>query len=401
MTDPKELLSEQQPLQLSEVQKALQKADLDGWLFYDFHGQNPIAKTMLDLQKTTRRSFALIPARGEPVALIHAIEHGAWDHWPWKVVDYRGWREMEEKLTVLLQGEPRLAMEVSSHSNVPTLDRVPSGILQLLVRIGIKVVSSGDFVSTFHSVWTEQQLQGHRRCAEIAREVAMGAFKKASEQVRHGKPLLEGELGEWIRDRLYDRGLQEQPDCHVAIGKNAADPHYDPGGSGDYISKGEILLIDLWGKENTEGIFADQTWMGILDRQPSSRVQTIWAAVRDAREEAIKFLNDSYASGEIIFGYQVDDVCRNAISKSGFGDFFVHRTGHSMDVDLHGSGPNLDNLETRDDRTLISGVGFSVEPGIYIPGEVGIRSEINVYWGPEGPEVTPQKRQYEILTLLE
>jgi Xaa-Pro aminopeptidase len=229
----------------------------------------------------------------------------------------------------------------------------------------------------------------------------MGAFEKAAERVRQNKPLLEGELADWIRDRLYEKGLENQPDCHVAIGKNAADPHYDPGQKGDYISKGEILLIDLWGKESTEGVFADQTWMGILDRQVPPRSQKIWTAVRDAREKAIKFLHDSHTAGEKIFGYQVDDVCRHAISKSGFGNFFVHRTGHSMDVDLHGSGPNLDNLETRDDRTLIAGVGFSVEPGIYIPDEVGIRSEINVYWGPEGPEVTPKNRQYEILTLLE
>ncbi len=400
MTDSKEFLAKE-PIPLAEVQRSLREADLDGWLFYDFHGQNPIAKAMLSLQKTSRRSFTLIPAQGEPTALIHAIEHCAWDHWPWKTLDYQGWSEMEEKLTSLLQEKPRLAMEISPQSNVPTLDRVPSGILQLLVRIGADVVSSGDFVSTFHSVWTEEQLQGHRRCAEIAREVAMGAFEKAAERVRQNKPLLEGELADWIRDRLYEKGLENQPDCHVAIGKNAADPHYDPGQKGDYISKGEILLIDLWGKESTEGVFADQTWMGILDRQVPPRSQKIWTAVRDAREKAIKFLHDSHTAGEKIFGYQVDDVCRHAISKSGFGNFFVHRTGHSMDVDLHGSGPNLDNLETRDDRTLIAGVGFSVEPGIYIPDEVGIRSEINVYWGPEGPEVTPKNRQYEILTLLE
>tara|TARA_B110000116_G_scaffold271507_1_gene292471 strand:+ start:15076 stop:16278 length:1203 start_codon:yes stop_codon:yes gene_type:complete len=400
MTDPMGFLAKG-PICLAEVQRSLHEADLDGWLFYDFHGQNPIAKEMLGLQKTTRRSFTLIPAQGEPTALIQAIEHGAWDHWPWKILDYQGWAEMEEKLTSLLQEKPRLAMEISPNSNVPTLDRVPSGILQLLVRIGADVVSSGDFVSIFHSVWTEEQLKGHRRCAEIARKVAREAFEKAAKQVRHSKPLLEGELGDWIRNRLYDEGLENQPDCHVAIGKNAADPHYDPGQKGDYISEGEILLIDLWGKEGAEGVFADQTWMGILDRQVSPRVQKIWTAVRNAREEAIKFLNDSHVAREKICGYQVDDVCRQAIAMSGFGDFFVHRTGHSMDVDLHGSGPNLDNLETRDDRTLISGVGFSVEPGVYIPNEVGIRSEINVYWGPEGPEVTPKNRQSEILTLLE
>ena len=388
-------------IQVSEVQRSLREADLDGWLFYDFHGQNPIAKAMLGLQKTSRRSFTLIPAQGEPTALIHAIEHCAWDHWPWQLIDYQGWSEMEEKLTKLVQGKSRIVMEISPQSNVPTLDRVPSGIFQMITKMGPVIESSGDFVSAFHSVWTAEQLLGHRRCAEIAREVAMGAFEQAANQVRMSEPWLEGELADWIRDRLYSSGLKNHPDCHVAIGRNAADPHYDPGKSGDYISKGEVLLIDLWGKESADGVFADQTWMAILDREPSARVEEIWTAVREAREVAIAFLHDSYVSGKKIFGYQVDDVCRNAILKNGFGDFFVHRTGHSMDVDLHGSGPNLDNLETRDDRTLIPGVGFSVEPGIYIPGEVGIRSEINVYWGPDGPEVTPENRQHEILTLLE
>ena len=399
MTDSTEGLRKG-PIPVAEVQQSLREADLDGWLFYDFHGQNPIAKAMLGLQNTSRRSFTLIPAQGEPAALIHAIEHCAWAHWPWDLVDYQGWSEMEQKLTNLLQDKSRIAMEVSPRSNVPTLDRVPSGILELITKLGVDVESSGDFVSTFHSVWTAEQLQGHRRCAEVAKEVAMKAFEKAADQVREQKPWSEGELADWIRGELHNRGLQNQPDCHVAIGKNAADPHYDPGEQGDEIQRGEVLLIDLWGKENAEGVFADQTWMAVLDKEPSSRVKKIWTSVRNAREEAIRFLNDAHASGERIFGYQVDDVCRDAIAKTGFGDFFVHRTGHSMDVDLHGSGPNLDNLETRDDRTLITGVGFSVEPGIYIPDEVGIRSEVNVYWGPEGPEVTPKNRQHEILALL-
>ena len=399
MTDSTEGLRKG-PIPVAEVQQSLREADLDGWLFYDFHGQNPIAKAMLGLQNTSRRSFTLIPAQGEPTALIHAIEHCAWGHWPWDLVDYQGWSEMEQKLTNLLQDKSRIAMEVSPRSNVPTLDRVPSGILELITKLGVDVESSGDFVSTFHSVWTAEQLQGHRRCAEVAKEVAMKAFEKAADQVREQKPWSEGELADWIRGELHNRGLQNQPDCHVAIGKNAADPHYDPGEQGDEIQRGEVLLIDLWGKENAEGVFADQTWMAVLDKEPSSRVKKIWTSVRNAREEAIRFLNDAHASGERIFGYQVDDVCRDAIAKTGFGDFFVHRTGHSMDVDLHGSGPNLDNLETRDDRTLITGVGFSVEPGIYIPDEVGIRSEVNVYWGPEGPEVTPKNRQHEILALL-
>jgi Xaa-Pro aminopeptidase len=189
-------------------------------------------------------------------------------------------------------------------------------------------------------------------------------------------------------------------DAHVAIGPNAADPHYDPRDAGDAIAVGDVLLIDLWGKPTEEGVFADQTWMGILSDAVPDRLQTIWETVRGAREAGIDFLRSCHDEGRAVRGYEVDDVCRGFIEDRDFGEFFVHRTGHSMDVELHGSGPNLDNLETRDDRLLVHGVGFSVEPGIYIPGDVGVRSEINVYWGAAGPEVTPRERQDEILVLL-
>jgi Xaa-Pro aminopeptidase len=186
----------------------------------------------------------------------------------------------------------------------------------------------------------------------------------------------------------------------VAIGPNAADPHYDPQDGGDAIAAGEVLLIDLWGKPTEGGVFADQTWMGILSDGVPDRLQTIWEAVRGAREAGIDFLRSCHDDGRAARGYEVDDVCRGFIVDRDFGEFFVHRTGHSMDIELHGSGPNLDNLETRDDRLLVRGVGFSVEPGIYIPGDVGVRSEINVHWGAGGPEVTPRERQDEILVLL-
>ena len=219
--------------QVVRVQAALQKADLEGWLFFDFRGQNPIATAMLGLGWTSRRSFTLIPAEGDPVTLIHAIEHSSWRHWPWEIIDYAGWREMESRLSELIGGRKRLAMEISPRSSVPTLDRVPSGILELLQEAGVEPVSSGNLVSTFHSVWSEEQLEVHRVSAETARAVAMDAFTRAAEYARLSNPLLEGQLGGWIREELAARGMSVDADAHVAIGPNAADPHYDPQDGGD------------------------------------------------------------------------------------------------------------------------------------------------------------------------
>jgi len=191
----------------------------------------------------------------------------------------------------------------------------------------------------------------------------------------------------------------QDPDCIVAIGPKASDPHYSPVGTGETIGEGDVLLIDLWGA--FEGsVPADQTWMGFLGTSVDGYTQTVWEAVRDARDAAVTFLRDRFSEGAEIRGYEVDDVAREVIDDRGFGPHFVHRTGHSIDIELHGSGPNLDNLETRDDRVLIPGIGFSVEPGIYVPGKIGVRSEINVFWGPDGPEVTPGEPQTEIFCLL-
>ena len=389
------------PEQVAKVQEALKAGGMDGWLFFDFRGLNPIASAMVGLGWTTRRSFTLVPAEGEPVALIHAIEHSSWRHWPWAKQDYSGWREMESKLAELVEGRTRLAMEVSSRSSVPTLDRVPARMLELFKEVGVEPVSSGDLVSAFYSVWSEEQLEEHRGSAETVRQVALDAFARAADHISQGAPLLEGQLGAWIRSELTARGVGVDTDTHVAIGPNAADPHYDPRDAGALIVEGEVLLIDLWGKQTEDGVPADQTWMGILAHSVPERVQTIWEAVRGSREAGIGFLQECHAEGRDVHGFEVDDVCRQFLVESGFGDFFVHRTGHSMDLELHGSGPNLDNLETRDDRLLVQGVGFSIEPGVYMANDVGIRSEINVHFGADGPEVTPLERQDEILLLLD
>lgn len=388
------------PEGIAHVQAALQESGLDGWLLFEFHGQNQIARSLLGLEWTTRRSFTLIPAEGDPVALIHAIEHSSWGHWPWQKMDYAGWQEMEERLAELLDGRSRLAMEVSPGNSVPTLDLTPGGVLDMLAKLDLELVSSGNLVTTFHSVWTVAQLEEHKNSAEVVKGVAADAFVRAADAVKADAPLTEGALSRWIRDELAARGVGLDADCIVAIGPRAADPHYNPGEVGETIKRGDLLLIDLWGKASPDGVPADQTWMGILDDHVPARAQEIWEVVRDARDAALEFLREKAEQGATVRGYEVDDVTRQVIDDAGFGRYFVHRTGHSIDRDLHGSGPNLDNLETRDDRTLVTGVGFSVEPGIYLADDIGIRSEVNVHWGADGPLVTPLETQTEIFVLL-
>jgi Xaa-Pro dipeptidase len=385
---------------VGRVQNALREHGLDGWLLYEFHHINPIAVSLLGVGKTTRRAFVLIPAEGEPVAMIHAIEASSWRQWPFAKRTYSGWREMEEQLEALVEGHERLAMEISPGAAVPTLDYVPAGIAGVLLGHGVELTSSGDLVSEFHSVLSEDQLQDHRKAAEVVRDVARRAFERAAQAIRDGAPTSEGALSEWIVSALAEEGLVHLPACIVAIGPRAADSHYAPVGEGETINRGDLLLIDLWGAYE-DSVPADQTWMGIMAPTVDARTQEIWEAVRDARDAAVDFLRERFEAGEDVRGLEVDDVARGVISDRGYGPYFVHRTGHSIDRDLHGSGPNLDNLESRDDRRLRTGVAFSVEPGIYIEDDIGIRSEINVYWGPNGPEVTPLASQSEIFVLLD
>lgn len=386
---------------VARVQEALREAGLDGWLLYEFHAKNDVSWDLLGLSWTTRRAFALIPAEGRPRALIHAIEPSSWRHWPFDTVSYSGWREMEAALADLVRGRPNLAMEVSGRSSVPTLDLVPSGIVDLVREAGVTPVSSGDLVSRFYAVWSAEGLAAHRKAAEIVKETALDAFERAAQAIREGDPITEGALSDFIRSELAERGLKVGNDCIVAIGPRAADPHYNPGPVGETIARGDVLLIDLWGKFEEASIPADQTWMGYMGGTLPDAVAAVWDVVRGARDAAIDFLKARHAEGAPIRGFEVDDVARAHITDGGYGPYFLHRTGHSIDRDLHGNGPNLDNLETRDDRLLIEGVGFSIEPGVYMADHLGVRTEVNVHYGPDGPEVTPGVKQSDVFLLLE
>ena len=385
---------------VAAVQAALRGMGLDGWLIYDFKDRNPIGRSLLGLEWTTRRGFALVPATGTPCLLIHAIEHSSWRHLDWPREAYSSRLHMVEKLRGLLAGCSRVAAETSARGDVPYLDLLPAGIRDVIAGTGVELHSSGDLVSTFYAVWTPAQREEHGRASELVRDIARDAFARAADHVSRREVVTEGALAGWIRDELARRGAPAQADCIVAIGPQAADPHYDPGEIGQPIRRGDLLLIDLWGAVHEDSVPADQTWMGYLGSELPPRIGELWNTLKAARDGVVESLKDRHARGEVIRGFEADDVARRIIANAGYGDYFIHRTGHSIDRDLHGRGPNLDNLETRDDRVLVPGVGFSVEPGIYIPDDVGMRTEINIFMGPAGPEVTVPEPQRGVFLLL-
>ena len=390
------------PTSLPRFQSALADQGLDGWLLYDFRGTNPIALGLVGLGgMLTRRWFVWLPRDGAPVAITHAIEQGPWAEWPagWGKVVYSGWRELERALGALI-AERRVAMEYSPGDAVPYVDRVPAGVVELVRGLGADVASSGELVTELYAVWTPAQLAAHQRTAERVREIAHEAFARAGAAARTAAPLHEHELQQWILDAFARAGF-ETPDHgpNVSVGANAANPHYEPHASHPVpIVDGSVLLIDLWARE--PGVpYADQTWMGTLGA-PSTRAQTVWAAVRDGRDAAISLLEARIAAGDPVRGAEADVAARAVIAERGFGAHFTHRTGHSIDPrELHGAGPHLDDLETREERLLVPGVGFSIEPGIYLPGEFGMRSEVNAYVGEEALVVTPTMPQRDLLVV--
>lgn len=387
--------------ELPRIQAALGEMDLDGWLLFDFHGVNPVALGMLQLEgMLTRRIFVYVPRRGMPVAITHAIEQGPWRRWPesWGRVVYSGWRELESALATLVRGH-RIAMEYSPGDAVPYVDRVPAGVIEMVRQAGAVVVTSGELISRFFAVWDAGNTAAHRRAAEAIRAIAYEAFAMVGARTNRDEAFTEHAVQSWLAARIGRAGLEFGHAPIVAIGPNAANPHYGPTADrSSAIRRGDVLLIDLWGREPGQP-FADQTWMGVLGT-PDSATVAIWEAVRDARDAAIAALRDRTGAGETVRGADIDDASRSVIESRGYGQYFTHRTGHSIDPhEIHGSGPHIDNLETREERTLIPGVGFSIEPGVYIPNTLGVRSEVNGFIGDRGVLITPDEYQRDLFVV--
>ena len=370
----------------------------DAWLLYDFRGINPAATRVLGIHGMgTRRFFALLPREGKAIALAHRIELAAFDGFPGEVRPYAAWPELHEQLRALVGGKT-VAMEISPRDAVPYLDRVPHGVVELIEASGAHVVSSGVLVSRFAARWSPAELAGHRRAAEAIAEIAVATLQWAGSELARGAEVREAATQSRVMEAFTRAGLVTDHPPIVGFQANAANPHYEPrAGSDRRLAAGEVMLLDLWAGVSLGSVFADQTWMGFAGREPSTEVRGAWDVVRGARDAAVALLRERWKNKQPVTGAAVDDAARAVIRAAGLGEYFVHRTGHSIDRELHGSGPHIDNFETADERTLIPGVGFSVEPGVYLPGRFGVRSEINVYMGESGPEVTPRQPQQELL----
>ena len=378
--------------------EALEALGADGWLLYDFRKVNPIAERILgDTGMGTRRLFVLLPRSGRPVAVVHRIELQALADFPGEVRPYGPWRELHAHLEALVGGGRTLAMEISALDQVPYLDRVPHGVVQLLESFGARLVSSAPLVSRFAAHWSPAELAGHRRAAGALASIARDTFAWLEAERARGVEVRETGVKQRVLDAIERAGLWTNDGPIAAFGLTTAMPHYEPHPGADrQLAPGDVVLLDLWAGPGRGSVFADQTWMGFAGRSPDAEMRRVWQTVKGARDAAVRFLREHWRRNGALTGAQVDDAARAVVRDAGFAEFFVHRTGHSIDRDLHGSGPHIDNFETEDARALVPGVGFSVEPGVYLPGRFGVRSEINVYIDTAGPEVTPPTPQDDL-----
>jgi Xaa-Pro aminopeptidase len=382
-------------MDLAGIQKALAEQQVDGWLLYDFRGSNPIARSVIGFDESqigTRRWFYLIPQEGAPVAIMHVIEPHALRGAPGVSVLYRSWKDLEGLLGKHLAGMRRVAMEYSAGAAIPYVGRVDAGTVEMVRTAGgVEVVSSADLVQTFEARWTPEQKELHDRAARDTMRAKDEAFALIRERLRTGAPVTEHEVQTFIQGRFDAYGLYTHHPCIVAVNDHASDPHFEtgPGPLNRAIRKGDLVLIDLWSKvaNDPRAVYYDATWMGFCGPDVPPKMREVWEAVRGARDAAVDFVKASVSGGRTIHGYEVDDVSRAYIEERGYGPYFLHRTGHSIGYEVHGNGVNIDNLETRDQRKIIPGVCFSIEPGIYLP-EFGVRSEIDMYVGYGIAEVT-------------
>ncbi len=391
---------------VQDIQRALQATPgLDGWLFYDFRGSDPLASRVLQLDPAahvTRRWYYWVPARGLPVKLVHRIEPHQLDGLPGEARLYVSWQEQQSRLSDLLRGARTIAMQYSPMNAVPYVSRVDAGTIELIRSFGIQVVSSADLVQCFEAVWDDRQLASHREAAEKLRRVVDEAFTHVANAIKANSRLTEYDLQQFILSRIGAQGLVTGSPPIAAANHHSANPHYSPAPVGSAVlAEGNLVLIDLWAKRPDPGsVYADITWTGYIGATVPSRHREVFHVVREGRDVAVAYLRRRAESADYPCGWEVDEVCREVIRSAGFGDQFVHRTGHSIGEEVHGNGANIDNLETKDGRRLMPRTCFSIEPGIYLPGEFGIRSELDVYLSEREALVFGQPIQTEIVSIL-
>jgi Xaa-Pro dipeptidase len=389
-------------MRLEAMQEALRGLGLDGWLFFDHHRRDGLAYRILGFEPPrtpTRRWYYFVPAQGEPVKLAHRIEAAMLDALPGARRLYAGWQEQEQALREALAGARRVAMQYSPRCAVPYVAMVDAGTVELVRSLGVEVASSAALVQQFEALWTPEQYASHQRAQAKVDSIRAAAFRLAEERLASGARITEFDIKQFILNAFETEGLFTDHGPIVAVNAHASDPHYEPqAGSCAEVRRGDLLLVDLWAKERAPGaVYYDITWTAYCGAAPPDRMLEVFSAVAGARDAAVQRVQQAAATGEPLCGYQVDDAARGYLRERGLDAYFIHRTGHSIGEDVHGTGANMDNFETHDDRPVVPGLCFSVEPGVYLP-EFGIRSEVNVYRSETGAEVTGEV-QRELLRL--
>jgi Xaa-Pro dipeptidase len=390
---------------IESIQKALQQDKLDGWLFYSFRGSDPIAENILRLDHakfTTRRWFYFVPTTGTPQKIVHAIETGSLDSLPGDKHVYLPWQQLHQLLRQALGGAKKIAMQYSPMNAIPYISRVDAGTLELIRSFGVEVVTSADLVQVFEAVWTAEQLETHLYAAKHMRQIVDEIVKEVRRRVTDNVSVNEVEIQNFLLQQYEQRDLMAGHPPIVAINAHSADPHFAPNLEDNLpMKKGDFLLVDMWSKRKVpHAVYDDITWTFFIGENVPAEHQKIFNVVRDGRDAAIRALQGRYPSGEVLYGWQIDDAARKSITNAGYGEFFLHRTGHSIHEEVHGNGANIDNLETQDSRRLMARTCFSIEPGVYLKGTFGVRSEVNMYLSDKEAVVTGLPIQAEVLPIL-
>ena len=374
---------------IEQVKKYLEAEGIDGWLLYDFHGSNPLTRSFLEISAgavTTRRFFYWIPVRGAPVKLVHAIEGGVLDSWPGEKRIFSSWQTLQAELGRLVKGAKRVAMEYSPNNAIPYVSKVDGGTVDLVRSFGPEVVTSGNFLPFFTAVFGEMQGEGLIRTGRALDRIVQDAWAWIESHLKQKQKITEYDVQQKILADFASLDLFTDSPPIVAVNEHSADPHYEPQrGNSSMIQPNDWILIDCWAREKHPGsIFADMARLGVAGLYPTPKQQELFHIVREAQVAATELVKSRFAARQTLMGWEVDDAARNVIKEAGYGEFFIHRTGHSIDTNVHGSGANMDNLEMHDDRPLIPNTALSIEPAIYLPGLFGVRLEYDLYIHKDG-----------------
>jgi Xaa-Pro dipeptidase len=386
------------------IQGALQRAGVDGWLFADFRGSDPLAYRILKLSNASmlsRRWYYYLPAAGEPRKLVHRIESHSLDLLPGRPQQYASWSELHVQLKGVLADSHCVAMQYSPRNAIPYVSRVDAGTVELVRSFGIEVVTSADLVQRFEAIWTPEQWEAHQYAARFLRTIIDEAFGYIRETVTNPGEVSEHIVQQFILERFdsYDMRCDKPP--IVAVNAHSADPHFQPTPTSGLIRRGDFVLLDIWAKrKEPRSVYADITWTGYVGDSIPDAYRNIFRVVQHGRDAAIDFVQDAIHAGRAICGWEVDEVARETIRKAGYGEYFIHRTGHSIGEEVHGNGANIDNYESQDERHLLPHTCFSIEPGVYLPGQFGVRSEVDMYISDRAAFVTGQPIQLGVVPIL-